>query len=107
MANDVLKVQGKRVKCIYGYKATMNDELNIKLDDVIVLTQCSEDETWLEGTLNGVTGWFPSNYVQVIDTSHEALDYGSANRNEYSTGVCEISHEDIQSNTNETLRIKV
>lgn len=31
------------------------------------MTQSSEDETWLEGTLNGRTGWFPSNYVELIE----------------------------------------
>ncbi len=32
-----------------------------------MITQCSEDETWLEGTLGGHTGWFPSNYVHLLD----------------------------------------
>ncbi|CAF1022275.1 unnamed protein product [Brachionus calyciflorus] len=64
-------IQGKKAKCVYNYKATMTDELNIKIDDIIVLTQCSEDETWLEGTLNGLTGWFPSNYVQILDEQQD------------------------------------
>lgn len=68
------RIQGKRAKCQYNYKATMNDELNIKVDEIIVLTQCSEDETWLEGTLNGVTGWFPSNYVQILEDENESSE---------------------------------
>jgi hypothetical protein len=38
---------------------------------MIVLTQSSEDETWFEGTLNGKTGWFPSNYVHILEDECE------------------------------------
>ena len=69
-----LKLQGKRAVCIYNYKATMNDELNLKIDDLLVITQCSEDETWLEGTLEGVTGWFPSNYVHLLEENEEQIN---------------------------------
>ena len=62
-----MNVQGKKAKAVFAYKPTMNDELGFKIDDMIVLTQCSEDETWYEGTLNGRTGWFPSNHVQMLD----------------------------------------
>lgn len=62
-----MKVQGKKAKAVFAYKPTMNDELGFKIDDTIVLTQCSEDETWYEGTLNGRTGWFPSNHVQILE----------------------------------------
>ena len=48
-------------------------KLSLKIDDLIVITQSSEDETWYEGTLYGRTGWFPSNYVQVLD---EIIDNG-------------------------------
>ncbi len=39
----------------------------MRIDDIVIITQCSEDETWLEGTLDGHTGWFPSNYVHLLD----------------------------------------
>lgn len=37
-------------------------QLCFKKGDVIAVTQ--KDEGWWEGTLNGKTGWFPSNYVE-------------------------------------------
>ena len=38
-------------------------QLNFKKGDVITITQKLEGGWW-EGTLEGKTGWFPSNYVK-------------------------------------------
>ncbi|KAK9872328.1 hypothetical protein WA026_017143 [Henosepilachna vigintioctopunctata] len=54
------------VKAIFSFKGTNNDELCFKKGDIITVTQ--KDEGWWEGTLNGKTGWFPSNYI------HECID---------------------------------
>ena len=37
---------------------------------MITLTQ-KEDEGWWEGTLDGKTGWFPSNYVKLLEKPSE------------------------------------
>ncbi|GLH00440.1 Protein of unknown function [Gryllus bimaculatus] len=37
--------------------------LSFKKDDIITLTMRKEGG-WLEGTLGGKTGWFPSNYIE-------------------------------------------
>ncbi|KAJ8952296.1 hypothetical protein NQ318_007464 [Aromia moschata] len=57
MASEPLVVQA-----VYSFKGSNNDELCFKKGDVITVTQ--KDEGWWEGTLNGKTGWFPSNYVK-------------------------------------------
>jgi hypothetical protein len=33
---------------------------------MIIITQAPADGGWWEGTLDGKTGWFPSNYVEPI-----------------------------------------
>jgi hypothetical protein len=56
------------VQAIYDYQGENNDELCIKKGDVITVTQ-TPDGGWFEGTLDGITGWFPSNYVEPVQVS--------------------------------------
>lgn len=51
------------VRAVFKFKGTNNDELKFKKGDIITITQ-KEDGGWWEGTLDGKTGWFPSNYVE-------------------------------------------
>lgn len=51
------------VQAEYSFQGENNDELQFKKGDIITVTQ-REDGGWWEGTLNEVTGWFPSNYVK-------------------------------------------
>ncbi|XP_023336754.1 rho guanine nucleotide exchange factor 7 isoform X2 [Eurytemora carolleeae] len=60
MAVDPIKV-----RAIFKFKGTNNDELKFKKSDIITLTQKLEGGWW-EGTLDGKTGWFPCNYVEEI-----------------------------------------
>lgn len=53
------------VRAIYDYVGENNDELCLKKGDVITVTQTPEGG-WFEGTLRGMTGWFPCNYVQPV-----------------------------------------
>ncbi|KAL3846635.1 hypothetical protein ACJMK2_017608 [Sinanodonta woodiana] len=55
----------RRFQALHNFRATNNDELCISKGDIITMTQMI-DGGWWEGTLNGKTGWFPSNYVREI-----------------------------------------
>ncbi|KAJ8310762.1 hypothetical protein KUTeg_012627 [Tegillarca granosa] len=65
--------QPKRVKAIYNFKGTNNDELCFNKGDIITVTQVL-DGGWWEGTLSGKTGWFPSNYVKELKTDFFGCD---------------------------------
>ncbi|CAF0864909.1 unnamed protein product [Rotaria sordida] len=54
------------VNALYAFKAQNTDELSFAKNDVIIITQAPTDGGWWEGTLDGKTGWFPSNYVEQI-----------------------------------------
>ncbi|UJR28286.1 hypothetical protein I4U23_009534 [Adineta vaga] len=68
---DQINHSGKiLVTALYPFKAQNTDELSFAKNDSIIITQAPTDGGWWEGTLDGKTGWFPSNYVeQVIQKS--------------------------------------
>lgn len=53
------------VKARFNFKQINEDELSFSKGDMIIVTR-QEEGGWWEGTLNGKTGWFPSNYVREI-----------------------------------------
>uniref|UniRef100_A0A4W4GWD3 Rho guanine nucleotide exchange factor (GEF) 7b n=1 Tax=Electrophorus electricus TaxID=8005 RepID=A0A4W4GWD3_ELEEL len=58
------------VKARFNFQQSNEDELCFNKGDVIQVTR-QEEGGWWEGTLNGKTGWFPSNYVREVKGSGE------------------------------------
>lgn len=50
----------------FEYEAAHEDELTLRLGDVIRNVRRIEEEGWMEGDLNGKRGLFPDNFVKVI-----------------------------------------
>uniref|UniRef100_A0AAR2KNN1 Rho guanine nucleotide exchange factor (GEF) 7a n=1 Tax=Pygocentrus nattereri TaxID=42514 RepID=A0AAR2KNN1_PYGNA len=53
------------VKARFNFQQTNEDELSFNKGDIINVTRM-EEGGWWEGSLNGKTGWFPSNYVREV-----------------------------------------
>lgn len=66
-ANSQLVVRAK-----FNFQQTNEDELSFSKGDVIHVTRV-EEGGWWEGTHNGRTGWFPSNYVREIKPSEKPV----------------------------------
>ncbi|PBP27877.1 cell division control protein-like protein Cdc25 [Diplocarpon rosae] len=61
------------VRALYDYEADDRTSLSFHEGDIIqVITQL--ESGWWDGVINGVRGWFPSNYCQAIANPEEALD---------------------------------
>uniref|UniRef100_A0A8C8SHL5 Rac/Cdc42 guanine nucleotide exchange factor 6 n=1 Tax=Pelusios castaneus TaxID=367368 RepID=A0A8C8SHL5_9SAUR len=60
------------VKARFNFKQNNEDELSMNKGDIIYVTRV-EEGGWWEGTLNGKTGWFPSNYVKEIKSADKPL----------------------------------
>ena len=56
------------VEVVYGYNAVCDDELSIKVGDVIT-NVFKFQGGWWEGVLNGDKGFFPGTFVQVCITA--------------------------------------
>jgi son of sevenless-like protein len=58
------------VRALYDYEADDRTSLSFRAGEIIqVITQL--ESGWWDGVLNGVRGWFPSNYCAVVNTSYE------------------------------------
>uniref|UniRef100_A0A8C9TYQ5 Rac/Cdc42 guanine nucleotide exchange factor 6 n=1 Tax=Scleropages formosus TaxID=113540 RepID=A0A8C9TYQ5_SCLFO len=60
------------VKARFNFKQNNEDELSFTKGELISVTR-QEEGGWWEGTLNGKTGWFPSNYVREVKPSEKPL----------------------------------
>ncbi|XP_069010251.1 rho guanine nucleotide exchange factor 7a isoform X1 [Embiotoca jacksoni] len=60
------------VKARFNFQQTNEDELTFDKGDIIGVTR-QEEGGWWEGTLNGKTGWFPSNYTREVKGSDKQV----------------------------------
>jgi son of sevenless-like protein len=61
------------VRALYNYDADDRTSLSFRQGDIIqVITQL--ESGWWDGVINGVRGWFPSNYCAVVPRPPEDVD---------------------------------
>lgn len=61
------------VRALYDYDADDRTSLSFHEGDIIqVINQL--ESGWWDGVINGVRGWFPSNYCQIIGTADDFID---------------------------------
>ena len=58
---------GVKYRALYQFNGTNPDDLSFNADDIINSVPGSADEgEWLQGELNGKQGWFPKNFVEIL-----------------------------------------
>ncbi|CAF1270187.1 unnamed protein product [Adineta steineri] len=78
-----------QVRAVYTYLPLHDDELSIKPNDTINVTQLVE-EGWYEGVLNGKVGLFPSNYVTRIHDDHKTKGSQPQSKQKHVNGLNEL-----------------
>uniref|UniRef100_UPI0037E7F88A rho guanine nucleotide exchange factor 7b isoform X3 n=1 Tax=Semicossyphus pulcher TaxID=241346 RepID=UPI0037E7F88A len=61
------------VKARFPFQQTNEDELSFCKGDIISVSR-QEDGGWWEGSVNGKSGWFPSNYVRELKGGDKTLE---------------------------------
>ncbi|CAG0887153.1 unnamed protein product [Cyprideis torosa] len=56
----------KRAKAIMDFERHEEDELGFRLNDVITIVSMKDEHCWV-GELNGLRGWFPAKFVEILD----------------------------------------
>ncbi|NXT03535.1 CD2AP protein, partial [Jacana jacana] len=74
----------------YDYDAVHDDELTIRVGEVIRNVKKLEEEGWLEGELNGKRGMFPDNFVKEVKKEVEPKDEAVPLRREKSGNVASL-----------------
>ena len=60
----------ERAKVTFDYEPENPDELKLTVGDIVTVIN-KEEEGWWKGDLNGTTGMFPSNFVEVLPNTEE------------------------------------
>ncbi|ESN90375.1 hypothetical protein HELRODRAFT_96485 [Helobdella robusta] len=63
----------KKARALFAYVAQNDDELNLEVGQIVEILK-QEEPGWYEGKLNGQTGVFPSNFVELIDSEADVQE---------------------------------
>ena len=69
----------KRCKVLFSYQPAHEDELELKVEDVVEFLGEVEDGWW-RGAVNGRSGVFPSNFVEMVSNTDAANAKEKASR---------------------------
>ncbi|KAM4718667.1 SH3 domain-containing kinase-binding protein 1 [Anableps anableps] len=75
------QIRKRRCKASFSYAPQHEDELELKVGDVIEII-AEVEEGWWEGVLNGKIGMFPSNFTKEILADSDALSLETPNSQE-------------------------
>lgn len=71
------KPKRRQCKVLFDYQPLNEDELELKVGDIIDIIE-EVEEGWWNGSMNGKSGLFPSNFVKEVDAAGEDAESNEA-----------------------------
>ncbi|XP_064629601.1 small G protein signaling modulator 3-like isoform X2 [Lineus longissimus] len=72
---NVARCRRRRAKALLDFERHDDDELGFRKNDVITIISQKDEHCWV-GELNGLRGWFPAKFVELLD--ERSKNYSSA-----------------------------
>lgn len=63
---NVSRNRKRRAKALHDFERNDDDELGFRRNDIITIISQKDEHCWI-GELNGLRGWFPAKFVELLD----------------------------------------
>lgn len=63
---NVSRTRKRRAKALHDFERHDDDELGFRRNDIITIVSQKDEHCWV-GELNGLRGWFPAKFVELLD----------------------------------------
>eukprot|EP00071_Canis_lupus_P046535 XP_022280092.1 small G protein signaling modulator 3 isoform X2 [Canis lupus familiaris] len=77
----------RRAKALLDFERHDDDELGFRKNDIITIISQKDEHCWV-GELNGLRGWFPAKFVEVLD--ERSKEYSIAGDDAVTEGVTDL-----------------
>ncbi|XP_028935119.1 small G protein signaling modulator 3 isoform X2 [Ornithorhynchus anatinus] len=82
-----LRSRRRRAKALLDFERHDDDELGFRKNDIITIVSQKDEHCWV-GELNGLRGWFPAKFVEVLD--ERSKEYSIAGDDSVTEGVTDL-----------------
>ncbi|KAJ8873633.1 hypothetical protein PR048_024455 [Dryococelus australis] len=84
---NVSRNRKRRAKALLDFERHDDDELGFRKNDIITIISQKDEHCWV-GELNGLRGWFPAKFVELLD--ERSKQYSSAGDDSVSEAVTDL-----------------
>lgn len=84
---NVSRTRKRRAKALHDFERHDDDELGFRRNDIITIISQKDEHCWV-GELNGLRGWFPAKFVELLDERSKL--YSSAGDDAISETVTDL-----------------
>ncbi|KAF6204444.1 hypothetical protein GE061_002785 [Apolygus lucorum] len=77
----------RRAKALLDFERNDDDELGFRKNDIITIVSQNDEHCWV-GELNGLRGWFPAKFVEVLD--ERSKRYSCAGDDSVNEGITDL-----------------